>query len=338
MKIICIEEHITDADVAAGAREALSDMAPYMADIGSRYQEPKDQPRLTFVGDAITLSKKPLADRLRAMDAAGIDHQVVSIGDSAQFLSSADATVRVRDANNRLADAIRLHPRRFSGFFSLPWQDPIAAALEVERCVADLGMPATMLIGRPQAECFIDDPRFAPVFEALERAGTPLYIHPGPPLREVQKPYYSGFDPDVSARLSTFGWGWHSEAGLQVVRLILSGALDRHPRLKLISGHWGEMVPYFLRRLDEAIPPGASGLRRTITQTYRDQVWVTPSGMFYTEHLLFVRKVLGIERIIFSVDYPYLKMDEARPWLEGLPIPEKELRLIAHGNFEAMLS
>ena len=117
-----------------------------------------------------------------------------------------------------------------------------------------------------------------------------------------------------------------------MVRLILSGALDRHPNLKIISGHWGEMVPFFLQRLDDMIPQGATGLRRTITQTYRDQVWVTPSGMLNMPHFNFIRETLGYEHILFSVDYPYLTMTGARSWLENLPVPEEERVAIASGN------
>lgn len=337
MRIICLEEHLSDPTLAANTGEALAKAAPYLSAIGSRYQEPKDLPRLLFVGEAVKLSKQPLAARLSAMDEAGIDHQVVSLGDAVQLLTGSDAPAQVREANNRLAEAVHQHPERFSAFFALPWQHPEAAAREAERCVVELGLPATMLVGRPQADCLVDDARFAPVLEALARLNAPLYIHPGPPLPAVQQPYYGGFEPEVTARLSLFGWGWHHEAGIQVIRLILLGALDRYRNLRLISGHWGEMVPFFLQRLDDALPPPATGLSRTISATYRDQVWVGPSGMLNTPHFLFVREVLGIERLVFSVDYPYLKMDGARAWLESLPIPRAEKEAFAHLNAESLL-
>ena len=164
-----------------------------------------------------------------------------------------------------------------------------------------------------------------------------LYVHPGPPMRQVQRPYYDGFAPEVTARLSLFGYGWHNEAGAQVVRLILAGVLDRHPKLRLISGHWGEMVPFMLQRMDDTMPPAATGLRRTISQTYREQVYVTPSGMLYLPQFTFCREVLGAERIMFAVDYPYLTMTGARRWLETLPVSEAERVLIAHGNAQALL-
>ena len=195
-----------------------------------------------------------------------------------------------------------------------------------------------MLAGSAGEDVLVDDPRFEAILAKLAELKLPLYIHPGPPLPTVQRAYYAGFDKEVTARLSLISWGWHNEAGLQVVRLILSGALDRHPDLRIISGHWGEMVPFFLQRMDDTMPPGATGLSRTISQTYRDQVYVTPSGMLNLPHFEFCRTVLGAERIMFSVDYPYLTLRGARRWLEDLPIGEDQRAAIAHGNAERVLA
>jgi uncharacterized protein len=118
---------------------------------------------------------------------------------------------------------------------------------------------------------------------------------------------------------------------------LTSGLLGDRPGLRIISGHWEEMVPFFLQRLDDALPRAATGLSRTVGQTYRDQVFVTPSGMFYLPHFLFIREVLGADRIMFSVDYPYVTMTGARRWLESLPIDEMERVAIAHGTAERLL-
>jgi predicted TIM-barrel fold metal-dependent hydrolase len=165
----------------------------------------------------------------------------------------------------------------------------------------------------------------------------PLYLHPGPVMLDVKKRYYDGFDKDVSLRLSLFGWGFHQEAGLQVLRLILSGACDRHPGLRIISGHWGETLPFYLHRLDDTMPRAVTGLSRTVSRTYRDQVFVTPSGMLNLPHFRFMLDTMGAERIMFSVDYPYLTLNGARRWLESLPISEAERKAIAHGNAETLL-
>jgi predicted TIM-barrel fold metal-dependent hydrolase len=342
MRIICLEEHVHDPVVASTVKDAFMAEVPYVMDIGSRYQEdpdrePQDRPRLTFLPKTMQIAAQPLANRIPAMDEAGIDFQVVSLSNEPQLAAKSIGADLVRGVNDRLAEAVAKHPGRFSAFFSLPWQDPDAAIREAERCVRDLKLPATMIIGRPADHMFLDDPRFDPVLAKLAELDAPLYIHPGPVLHEVQKPYYSGFNPDLTARLSLFGWGWHHEAGIHVIRLILSGALDRHRRLKIISGHWGEMVPFYLQRMDDTMPPAVTGLTRTIAETYRQQVWVSPSGMLNTPHFMFVREVLGIERIVFSIDYPYLTMTGARTWLESLAIPRREKEAIAFRNAESLM-
>ena len=123
---------------------------------------------------------------------------------------------------------------------------------------------------------FLDAPEFEPLLAKFAELGVPLYLHPGIPVPAVQTAYYSGFSPDVNARLAMFGWGWHHEAGIHLLRLLLSGIFDRYPTLQVISGHWGEMLPFYLQRLDDSIPQEASGLTRTLTETFRQQVFVTP--------------------------------------------------------------
>jgi predicted TIM-barrel fold metal-dependent hydrolase len=171
---------------------------------------------------------------------------------------------------------------------------------------------------------------------ALNELKVPIYIHPGFPLEQVREPYYGGLDKEVSARLSMFGWGWHLEAGIQVIRVLLSGKFERYPDLQVISGHWGEMVPFYLQQMDDTIPQEATKLSRTITETYKAHVYVTPSGMFNLPHFEFIHNVLGADRILFSVDYPYLTLTGSREFLENLPISPRNREKIAHGNAEAL--
>lgn len=337
LEIICLEEHAMDAEISKATRAAAMEEAPYGSDVNSLYhddavEQPTDRPRFVESKTAFHLAGEPLADRLPAMDQAGIDMQIVSYSNATQDAPSAQGVSLAQAANDRLAEAVQKYPKRFGGFCTLPWQDPDAAVREIERCVQQLGLRASLLIGRPGKSVFLEDKQLDPILAKLAELDAPLYIHPGAPLLQVQQPYYGGLNKEVTARLSLFGWGWHHEAGIHVVRLILSGTLDRHPNLKIISGHWGEMVPFFLQRLDDMIPQGATDLRRTITQTYRDQVWVTPSGMLNMPHFNFIRETLGYERMLFSVDYPYLTMTGARSWLENLPVAENERVAIASGN------
>lgn len=175
------------------------------------------------------------------------------------------------------------------------------------------------------------------MLEALNALRVPLFLQPGLPLAQVRGAYYAGFSREVSARLSMFGWGWHSEEGVQLVRLLLSGVFDELPRLRVISGHWGELVPFFLQRLDDSIPQEATGLRRSLTETFKEHVYVTPSGMTSLPHFLFVRELVGMDRLLFSVDYPYLSLNGARDWLENLPVSYEEKEKFAFHNAEALL-
>jgi len=134
------------------------------------------------------------------------------------------------------------------------------------------------------------------------------------------------------------GWGWHHEAGVHVLRLILSGAFEKYPGLQVISGHWGEMVPFYLHRLDDMLPPSVTGLSRTITETYLNHVWVTPSGLFDLPHFQFIYTVIGADRIIWSVDYPYLTLDGTREFLGTLPVSEQDLEKITHLNAEKLFT
>lgn len=338
MRIICLEEHILDQQWAEAAAPLMAHLAPQVRDVGSTYQEdPQEMPRIEPSRNWPGWMTETPEERIAAMDRHGIDMQVLSYTNPTQALPPEKAVALTRAANERMAERVARHPSRFAGFATLPWCHPDAAAREAERCVEKLGLNAVMLTGRPAPDALLDAPRFEPVLGRLAELKMPLYVHPAAPLPEVRRAYFEGFDKDVSARLSLHAWGWHHEAGIQVVRLILSGTLDRHRDLTLISGHWGEMVPFFLQRLDDSLPVGVTGLDRTITRTYRDQVFVTPSGLFDLPHFRFVQEVLGGDRILFSVDNPLIGMGGARAWLEGLAIDQSEKTAIAGGTAARLL-
>ncbi len=342
MKIICLEEHAIDADIAKASHAAQMREASYMVDLGSRKAIRsgallEDRPSLRTMSDIAPLAHDIGAGRVADMDANGIDMQVLSYSNAPQLISDDRAIDLTRAANDRLAKAVRENPTRFAAFATLPWHRPEAAARELERAVTDLGMKGVLITGRP-GSTFLDDERYEPVLAKLAERRVPLYVHPGPPLAQVREPYYGGFNKDAGARLALFGWGWHNEAGVHVIRLMLSGVFERHRNLQVISGHWGEMVPFYLQRMDDAMPLEVTGLSRTITATYRAHVHVTPSGMLNLPHFAFVREVLGVERIMFAVDYPYLTNTGARRFLEALPVDEVDRAKIAHLNAEALLS
>ena len=346
MKIICVEEHIFDPDIGRATMPALIERAGYMKDWGYVQKGGSDfeDPPAFFHGDrpyprfrtAFELALDSGAARIADMDRYGIDMQVLSYSNPTQLAPSGEAVGLARAANDRLAAAVRANPSRFGGLCTLPWQQPEEAADELDRAVNELGLVGTLLIGNP-GDSFLDDPYYAPVLAKLDALRVPIYVHPGTPMPQVQSVYYAGLASVVTARLSSFGWGWHNEAGIQVIRMILSGLFDKFPNLQVMSGHWGEMVPFYLQRMDDMMPPDVSGLSRTISDTYRAHVFVTPSGMMNRPHFDFINAVLGVERIIYSVDYPFLSQTGARAFLENLSIDQAAKEKIAHGNAEALM-
>lgn len=341
MKLICVEEHVIDPAIGAATQQLALAQAPYLPDWGSRVTDgvhvaDPSRPHVIAASESTRKGLEMGAPRLADMDGAGITMQVLSYGGFPQLLPHAQAIDQNRAANDRLATAAQAHPTRFAGFATLPWQAPEAAARELERAVTQLGLKGALINGRP-GDTFLDDPRYAPILAAFDELKVPLYVHPGLPLPAVQAPYYGGFERELGARLAMFAWGWHNEAGIQVVRMLLAGIFDRYPGLQVISGHWGEMVPFFLQRLEDAIPQEASGLRRPIVQTYREHVYVSPSGMLTMPHFQFIHAVLGAERILYSIDYPYQSLDGARAFIERLPVSDTDKALIAHGNAERLL-
>ena len=330
MKIITFEEHIIEKELTGASRQAILDIAPYYA-----YSLGRTLPYFPDFAVYADLGEKRIAD----MDRNGIDVQVLSCPAETGLLPPETAIPLTRAVNDRMAAATRAHPDRFMAFAVLPWADPQAAADELARCVLELGMAGALLAGRPDpGAIFLDDPRYMPILAVAERLGVPIYIHPGTPHPAVQDAYYARLETELSARLSLFGWGWHNEAGIQVLRMTLSGVFERFPKLQIISGHWGEFVPYYLARLDQALPRACTHLSTTITEAYARHVYVTPSGIFTEAHVRFIRDTIGIDRILFSVDFPLVPNDGARDWLTGMDITEKEKELIAHGNAEALFS
>lgn len=328
MKLITLEEHVSLSTLNQALSKYPSEDARRTACAGS--------PGLPYFPDMKLYCD--LDARLADMDKHGISRQILSAPVCTGLLPENEAPAVVRDANDQLAQIVSAHPRRFGAFALLPWSTPQAAAKELERAVTVLGFQGVILAGRPTGrEVFLDDAQFAPVLEAAEALKAPLYVHPAAPMAKVQACYYDGLGEQLSARLSLYGWGWHHETGIQLLRLILSGTLEKYPGLQLIAGHWGEMVPFFLSRLDQALPQSVTRLSRTITDTFRQNVYVTPSGIFDYPQLTFCAEVLGVDRILHSVDFPFIGNGQAKAFLGNAPLTEEEKAQIAHLNAEALL-
>jgi uncharacterized protein len=276
------------------------------------------------------------AGRIAEMDAARIDMQVLSLaaGDMDK-LDSATATALARDINDLLAAAVRAHPTRFAAFATLNLQDPATAARELERCIHDLHCVGVMVNGTTRG-LFLDHPRFAPFWEAAQSLDAPVYLHPAPPPAPVMEAYYSGLPGDLGFLLSTAGWGWHVETGMHVLRLIGSGLLERYPRLQLIIGHMGEDLPYSLARADAVLSRGHK-LARGYAETFLAHFHITNSGYFTLPPLLCALQVMGADRILFSIDYPFSSAETGRRFLDSIPLSPADLHKIAHANAERLL-
>jgi uncharacterized protein len=275
--------------------------------------------------------------RLKEMDEAGITVHVLSASGPGADLLDGDAGVSfARDINDHLAKAIAAHPGRFAGFAHLPMRSPQAAADELERSVRDLGFCGALINGVTEGR-FLDDARFDPILARAEQLDVPIYLHPNLPPPAVRDAYYAGLPGLSGFRLATASWGWHSEVAIHILRLVVSGTLDRHPKLKLIIGHMGEGLAAMLVRTDKTMADFANHLARPVAQTILEQVWVTTSGLFTQPPLDVALAVFGIDRVLFSIDYPYSSNRTGRNFLDTLKLSAPDLEKFAHGNADRLL-
>ena len=327
MRIVTLEEHCTFPDLA-GRIPPEAIRARGLTPGGHPVPAVDRRDQLRDVGAA----------RLADMDAAGITVQVLSVAQAgAELLPGEAGAGLARDTNNRLAETVAAHPDRFAAFTHLPTGAPELAADELERCVTEHKFLGGMVNGTTGG-LFLDDPQFEPLLARFERLDVPLYIHPAPPPPAVREVYYDRLPGHSSLLLSIAGWGWHSETAIHVLRLVLSGVLDRHPKLKLIIGHMGEGLPAMFARCDQVFADEArERLTRTVSQTITDQVWVTTSGFFSLPPLMALLMTFGADRVLFSVDYPFSPNAKGADFLRSLPIPESDRIKLAHGNADRLL-
>lgn len=329
MKIIALEEHIGNRALSVATNAAIAESYPYLEQF--MHPNPADAPSIP---DLQQLGER----RIKELDAAGIDMEIVSYTNPTQYLTGDDAVSVAKAANDALADLVKPYPTRFRAFATLPWSNPQAAADEMRRTVKEYGFVGTLISGRPQTgNVFLDDAMYYPVWEALTELDLPVYIHPNYTTADACKSYYSNLGDQLDCVLSAYGYGWHYEAGLQIVRMILAGVFDKFPTLKVISGHWGEMVPYYLTRLDQMFSPAVTGLKETFSFYYKRNVYVTPSGLYDNDALQYCISKLGIDHILFSADFPYIPMTGAHAFMENAPISVDDKEKFGSLNAEKLL-
>lgn len=347
MKIIAIEEHFLTEEYLTYLRSRKDYPKRDIIEEGGKKFERDwwsptnyrlqnlDQPgkdKITNLGEG----------RLKEMDEAGIDMQVLSLSFPGVGLFDASGGTSVaKSVNDELSRVVKRYPERFAGFATIAPQDPDAAANELERAVKELGFKGAMITGHIRGE-YLDEQKYWVIFERAEKLDVPIYIHPGMPSPDMIKPYLAY--PGLASAL----WGFAAEAGLHAMRLICSGVFDKYPGLKIILGHLGESIPFWLWRMDSRLLEEkrsdlASALayknfQKNPSQYFKDNFYVTISGMYWQPVLQFVCSVLGADRVLFAADYPYESSKEAVQFIESMPISDGDKEKICHLNAEKLLA
>lgn len=313
MKSITLEEHFVTSD--------------YLRATGAAGVTPEVQPKLLDLGP----------DRIASMNANDIAIQVLSLATGGiDELPAAEATSVIRGTNDELAAAIHASSGRLAGFASVAAKDPKGAAKELERCVRELGFVGLMLDGTCDGE-FLDGPQFLPIFEAASALRVPVYLHPAPPPAAVREAYYSKLPDPAGFLLSIAGWGWHAECGLHVLRLIVSGLFERFPDFQLIIGHMGEGLPYALDRSSGVLTAATRNHSRSVKETFLSNIHVTTSGYFTAPPFRCAMEMLGIDRLMYSVDYPFSPNEKGSGFLQNLGLGDDDLAKLTHENAEKLL-
>ncbi len=277
--------------------------------------------------------------RLRDMDETGIARQVLSLTSPGVQVFDADtATALARSSNDQLAEAIRKHPDRFSGLAAIAPQDPPAAARELERAVRHLGLKGAIVNSHTRGE-YLDHRKFWDIFEAADSLGVPIYLHPNTPSAAMIGPFLeSGLDGAI--------FGFAVETGLHMLRIVVSGVFDRFPRLQMVLGHLGEALPYWFFRIDfmhramvaAGRYPNVRKLNRQPSDYLKENVYVTTSGMAWQPPILYAQSVLGVDRVLYAMDYPYQFVPAEVQVTDDLPISDSDKRKLYQTNAERVFS
>ncbi len=271
-------------------------------------------------------------ERLEVMDANGVDVHLLSLtAPGVQTFPAAAAVSLARLANDRLTSVIARHRGRFAGLAAVAPQDPPAAAAEISRCVTELGLNGVVINSHTGGE-YLDEERFWPILEAAEALGAPIYIHPRSPATSMAAAFRK-------YGLETGIWGFAAETGLHALRLICGGVFDRFPGLRIVLGHLGEGLPYWLYRIDYMHPVRASYHQRPSlslkpSEYLKRNFAITTSGMNWAPVLRFCIEAVGADNIMFAIDYPYQVTEDAVRFLDEAEIPEGDKRKIYHVNAE----
>ncbi|KAL6247921.1 hypothetical protein RBB50_005269 [Rhinocladiella similis] len=323
--VIALEEHFL-ADAVVEVYDTANIVDPYEGSVVLR----RCRANLVEVGHV----------RLNSMKESGVTLQVLSHVANSIALDLPTCI----EVNDQLARRVATWPQQFSGFATLPMKNPSAAAVELRRCIEELGFKGALIDNNTEGR-FYDHPYFWEVFHVAEELDVPIYLHPT--YNDQMKALLcEGNYPDAVAQtLATHAWGWHSETALHVLRLFAAGLFDKHPRLKLIIGHMGEMLPFQLDRVcrisSTQWPMAGVKLERQLRQVWDENIWVTTSGMFTLAPMATLLRQCKPDRILFSVDYPFSRNEWGASFLNLLKesgiVSDQMLEDIAYRNAEKLL-
>jgi hypothetical protein len=287
MTLVAIEEHWIGPDITLALKElSRPDESLAFNELGDHRQ------RLEDLGEG----------RIAAMDAQGIDISILALTPpGTQPLSPAQARRLSSAANDTATAAVSNYPTRLRALSTLPMSSPEHVVDELVRA-KDMGHVGTMVYGRC-GDRFLDDHVYDDFFAAAAALSQPVFIHPQIPSDAVRDASYRGFGDVTDLALATFGWGWHLDTALAALRLILRGTFDRHPELQVVLGHWGEMLLFWLDRVDSLAR--VAGLQRSVSEYIQTNFYITSSGMLNPALLHHALSVTSIDRLIFSTDYPF---------------------------------
>jgi 5-carboxyvanillate decarboxylase len=270
--------------------------------------------------------------RLEEMDRDGIDTQVLVLSSpGVQALEADEATALAALSNDRATEeAVRKYPGRFALLATIAPQDPAGAAKELERAMTTLGANGALVNSHTKGE-YLDEEKFWPILEAAESLRAPIYIHPREPAPAMLQPY-------LKWDLATAVWGYAAEVSLHSLRLICSGVFDRFPNLKIVIGHAGENIPFVLDRIDNRYKRGRAysqgKLKRLPSEYFADNFVVTTSGINWAPTVHFMQDVLGPDKVLFAVDYPF----EDQPWtmkqVDSIDMPDEHKKMFFQTNAE----
>jgi len=295
-----------------------------------------------YLKDKYEIMKAPLIDiaegRINQMDAAGIDFSVLShVEPGVKYAKNIEEAIELaRDTNNYLYAAISKYPKRLGGFAVLPVQSPKDAAVELERAVIELGFKGALIDGHFNG-VYLDDDSFSVLLKKAEELNVPIYIHPTNPPEKISKEYFENNDVLIT------GFAWQVETSLHIIKMINKGIFDKYPNLKIIIGHMGEFIPYGFTRLNIALSVGNWVLKNdnapkmNLHYYFKNNIYITSSGVFDEPVFNCAKEMIGIDNIMFSVDFPFKDKIEATDFLNKLSLNDKERKQFSSENASILL-